>query len=70
MKTCACCGPFRRPATPDVVERVLGEWLAGAGQELLADADTTLSDAEMEVVIDTAVVVFCPVDAQRLGITA
>ncbi len=35
-----------------------------------ADADTTLSDAEMEVVIDTAVVVFCPVDAQRLGITA
>ncbi len=35
-----------------------------------ADADTSLSDAEMEVVIDTAVVVFCPVDAQRLGITA
>lgn len=35
-----------------------------------AEADTTLSDAEMEVVIDTAVVVFCPVDAQRLGITA
>lgn len=35
-----------------------------------ADAETTLSDAEMEVVIDTAVVVFCPVDARRLGITA
>ncbi len=35
-----------------------------------ADAETSLSDAEMEVVIDTAVLVFCPVDAQRLGITA
>ncbi len=34
-----------------------------------ADADSSLSDAEMEVVIDTAVIVFCPVDAQRLGIT-
>lgn len=35
----------------------------------VADADSPLSDADMEMVIDTAVVVFCPVDAQRLGIT-
>ncbi len=36
----------------------------------VADADTTLTDAEVAVVIDTAVAVFCPADAQRLGITA
>lgn len=35
-----------------------------------ADADTSLTEAEMAVAIDTAVVVFCPVDAERLGITA
>lgn len=36
----------------------------------VADADSPLTDAEMAVVIDTAVEVFCPVDAERLGITA
>ncbi|MEZ5411972.1 MAG: hypothetical protein R2761_28310 [Acidimicrobiales bacterium] len=36
----------------------------------VADADSSLTSAEMAVVIDTAVVVFCPVDAQRLGIAA
>jgi hypothetical protein len=36
----------------------------------VADADSSLSDADMALVIDTAVVVFCPVDAERLGITA
>lgn len=34
----------------------------------VADADSSLTDAEMAVVVDTAVIVFCPADADRLGV--
>ena len=35
-----------------------------------AQADSSLSDSDMALVIDTALVTFCPVEAARLGISA